>query len=146
LEKRKIPCPMPGIESWFHGCPVRGLVRIRYPSFKLCMESSDDTSLNLIQDILCVLTIENMMTGQNWNILPSKTNVATVRSRESRKQKHMKDRNRKFNISRNHIFLYTSFLSFFFFLSSFCVYVHHPHSLQVKTVHIHGSRLTDNVT
>jgi hypothetical protein len=44
------------------------------------MESSDDTSMNLIQDIFCVLRIENVMTVQNLNSLPGKTNVATVRS------------------------------------------------------------------
>jgi len=49
------------------------------------MESSDYTSLNLVQDTLGVLTTENMMTVQNLNILAGKTNVATVRSRERRK-------------------------------------------------------------
>jgi len=49
------------------------------------MESGDYTSLNLVQDTLCVLTTENMMTVQNLNILPGKNNVAAVRSRESRK-------------------------------------------------------------
>jgi hypothetical protein len=53
----------------------------------------------MVQDTFCVLTIENMMTVQNLNILPGKTNVATVRSRESRKQKRNKARNRKFNIA-----------------------------------------------
>jgi hypothetical protein len=107
LEKKN-PLPLPRIESWFHGRPVRDLVRIRYSGFKLRTESSDYTSLNLVQDTLCVLTIENMMALQN---LPGKTNVASVRSRESHIQEHMKAGNRKFHISRNHIFLYTSFLS-----------------------------------
>jgi hypothetical protein len=63
--------PLPGIESWFHGRLVRGLVRIRYSGFKLCMVSSDYTSFNLVQVTLCVLT-ENTMTVQNLNTSHSK--------------------------------------------------------------------------
>jgi hypothetical protein len=83
--KEKKTLPLPGIESRFHNCPFRGLVRICYLGFKLCIESSDYTSLTLVQDTLCALKIENMMTVLNLNTLPGKTNVATVRSRESRK-------------------------------------------------------------
>jgi hypothetical protein len=74
------------------------------------MESSDYTSLDLVQDTFYVLTVENIATVQNLNILPGKTNADRIRSRESRTQKHMKARIRKFHISRNHVFILPSFL------------------------------------